>query len=153
MSIKFTHINIVCKSCEVLAKFYQDVFECTPLSQPKEMVGSWINKGTGVKNARVKSLHLKLPGLDKSAPTIEISEYNPSEDKQNSLSNRIGFGHIAFCVDDVEATREKVLQSGGFNLGEISKHEFTGVGELTFIYMKDPEGNIVEIQKWKKLSE
>ena len=25
-----------------------------------------------------------------------------------------------------------------------------GVGELTFVYCQDPEGNIIEIQHWKK---
>jgi catechol 2,3-dioxygenase-like lactoylglutathione lyase family enzyme len=108
-----------------------------PLSQPKEMSGGWVDKGTNIKNARVKSLHLKFPGSDKDAPTLEISEYNQSEEKQTSIPNRLGFGHIAFLVDDVEAIRQRVVDCGGKDLGETSKHEFPNVGILTFVYMKD----------------
>jgi len=31
-----------------------------------------------------------------------------------------------------------------------SKKTIDGVGDLKFVYFRDPEGNIVEIQSWKK---
>jgi predicted enzyme related to lactoylglutathione lyase len=64
------------------------------------------------------------------------------------LANRKGFSHIAFFVEDVAATRERVLKYGGRDIGEITQTEAPGVGKLTFIYMADPEGNILEIQHW-----
>jgi len=33
-------------------------------------------------------------------------------------------------------------------LGEISGKEVEGVGYITFVYAKDPEGNIIELQHW-----
>ena len=63
-------------------------------------------------------------------------------------ANREGFGHIAFEVDDVHKATQKVLQHGGSKVGEIVSAEVDGKG-LTFIYLADPEGNIIELQAWK----
>lgn len=67
----------------------------------------------------------------------------------NSLPvNAPGFRHIAFAVADVRATLEKVLKYGGSTLGEVVDLVVEGVGPITFVYCRDPEGNIIEIQKW-----
>ena len=151
MSIKFVHANIVSKDLRALSKFYQDVFECVSACQPKEMSGDWVDRGTGVQNAKIKCVHLRLPGYDQDGPTLEIFEYDLVEDKQVPIANRLGFGHIAFLVDDVEATRRRILHSGGSDMGQLTEHEIPGTGKLTFVYMKDPEGNIIEIQKRDKM--
>ena len=52
---------------------------------------------------------------------------------------------IAFEVDDVHKATQEVLQHGGTKVGEITSAEIEGVGLLTFIYLTDPEGNIIEI--------
>lgn len=43
---------------------------------------------------------------------------------------------------------KKVLENGGKALGEITNKEVPGVGLLTFVYMSDPEDNIIELQNW-----
>ena len=64
------------------------------------------------------------------------------------MLDKAATGHLAFHVDDVEGICTKVISFGGSELGEIIKKEIEGVGLLTFIYMADPEGNIIEIQNW-----
>jgi predicted enzyme related to lactoylglutathione lyase len=64
--------------------------------------------------------------------------------------NTPGFSHIAFAVDDVAAVVQAVFDQGGSAVGEFTQREVPGVGRLTFQYVADPEGNIVEIQNWKK---
>lgn len=44
----------------------------------------------------------------------------------------------------------KVLEHGGKLYGELVQKEVVGIGMLTVAYTTDPEGNIVEIQNWKK---
>jgi len=63
--------------------------------------------------------------------------------------NKPGFAHIAFLVDDVKVYYTKVLEHGGSALGEMAEKKIEGVGTLTVAYMRDPEGNIVEILNWK----
>jgi predicted enzyme related to lactoylglutathione lyase len=63
--------------------------------------------------------------------------------------NRPGFGHIAFAVDSVPDARAEVLAAGGQSIGEIVALT-TAVGrQVTWCYVTDPEGNIVELQSWK----
>jgi predicted enzyme related to lactoylglutathione lyase len=67
-----------------------------------------------------------------------------------TFPNTPGFSHIAFAVDDVRAVARAIFERGGSPVGELTVREFPGVGLLTFQYVADPEGNIIEIQNWKK---
>jgi len=40
-------------------------------------------------------------------------------------------------------------EKGGTSLGRVTQKEIENVGLLTFVYFRDPEGNIIEIQSWK----
>ena len=70
------------------------------------------------------------------------------QEKLSPAANRLGFGHLAFHVDDVRAILGKVIEYGGSKLGEVVIKNVDGVGTLTFVYATDPEGNILEIQNW-----
>lgn len=148
MSIKYVHTNIISDNWERLAEFYQEVFGCKPVPPHRDQSGPWLEQGTGVKDAHVRGVHLRLPGCGDDGPTLEIYQYDKMEEKPQAAANRKGLCHIAFQVDDVAATRQSVLDHGGKDLGQITKVEVPGVGRLTFIYMADPEDNIVEIQEW-----
>jgi catechol-2,3-dioxygenase len=41
------------------------------------------------------------------------------------------------------------MENGAIKLGETVEKEVENVGILHFVYFRDPEGNIVEIQSWK----
>jgi catechol 2,3-dioxygenase-like lactoylglutathione lyase family enzyme len=112
--------------------------------------GKWLEKGTGVKNAAFSGIHLRLPGWGDEGPTLEIYQYTASQHKCPAAANREGFAHIAFEVADVQAAADSVLRHGGSRVGDIATAEVEGVGTLTFVYLADPEGNIIELQAWKE---
>ena len=147
--IKFAHTNIITDDWQRLAKFYIDVFDCKPLYPERDLSGDWIDKATSIKNAHFKGIHLALPGYDNKLPTLEIFQYDKNEENLPAITNRKGFGHIAFRVDDVHDVLSKLLQHGGSTIGEVVESAIEGVGLLTFVYAKDIDGNIVEIQSWK----
>ena len=64
------------------------------------------------------------------------------------MANQIGFTHIAFEVDDADAILAKALKYGATTLGEVIENKVEGVGMLKFTYLRDIEGNIIEIQSW-----
>jgi predicted enzyme related to lactoylglutathione lyase len=148
-SIRYAHTNIVARDWRRLAAFYREVFACRPVPPERDIRGDWLARGTGVPAAHIRGIHLRLPGHGESGPTLEIFSYDRTEEKPPSAANRPGLGHLAFAVPDCEAMREKVLARGGADLGELVSHRLEGVGTLTFIYMTDPEGNILEIQNWR----
>ena len=59
-----------------------------------------------------------------------------------------GFAHLAFEVPDVAAKRAEILALGGRDVGELVTIDIAGAGRLTLVYLADPEGNIIELQRW-----
>jgi predicted enzyme related to lactoylglutathione lyase len=149
-NIKYVHTNIIAKNWKKVAQFYIDVFQCKPTYPERNLSGEWLDKMTMIDNAKIKGIHLSLPGYE-NGPTLEIFEYEPNnltECKQ--IINRQGLGHLAFHVDSVETVLKSLLDNGGEQLGELVIKDYGELGILTAIYTRDPEGNIIEIQNWQK---
>lgn len=150
MSTIYGHTNIIATDWKKLVDFYVHVFDCKPVPPERNQSGEWLEKGTGVKNAHLRGMHLRLPGYGDTGPTLEIFSYGEMLEKpEPPTANRKGFGHIAFQVDNVGATVERILAFGGKKLGEVVQKDVAEVGTITFAYATDPEGNIIEIQKWE----
>ncbi len=145
--MKFAHVNIVARDWQKLARFYERVLECVPIPPERNLSGKWLEKATGVPEARIHGIHLRLPG-DDCGPTLEIFQYGQSVASSAKAINREGISHLAFRVDDVEDTCKKIMDAGGKSVGELVDTEIKGAGRIHFRYMTDPEGNIIELQKW-----
>lgn len=146
--IKYAHTNIITDDWKRLAEFYITVFDCQPLYPERDLRGEWLDRATAIKDANLRGIHLKLPGYDESLPTLEIFQYNHNEDGLKPMANRKGYGHIAFRVDDVPTILNKVLENGGSRMGEVVETQVSEIGTLSFVYARDIDGNIVELQKW-----
>jgi catechol 2,3-dioxygenase-like lactoylglutathione lyase family enzyme len=79
---------------------------------------------------------------------LEIFSYDQLIERELPRANECGFGHIAFAVDDVGEALQAVIAGGGGAVGEIATAEVKGAGRIRVVYARDPEGNIVELQKW-----
>jgi catechol 2,3-dioxygenase-like lactoylglutathione lyase family enzyme len=146
--IRYTHTNIITQDWRRLARFYEKVFQCVPVPPERNQSGEWLSKGTGVPNAALQGVHLQLPGYGDKGPTLEIYKYAEMAENATGAANRRGFGHIAFHVEDIERILALALENGAKKIGELSEHDVEGVGHLRFIYIADPDGNIIEIQNW-----
>lgn len=148
--MKYTHTNIVANDWKKLSTFYIEVFGCVVKPPERNLSGDWLDRATGLKNAKLRGVHLILPGHGDEGPTLEIFTYTDMENRPLLEANHTGFTHIAFEVDDVRNTLNQALAKGATKLGEVTDKVTEGVGTLTFIYFRDPEGNIVEILSWEK---
>jgi predicted enzyme related to lactoylglutathione lyase len=146
MRARYIHTNIIARDWRRLAVFYEGVFGCTPVPPERELSGKWLERATGVPNAEIHGVHLRLPGYGENGPTLEIFQYTQLEERGKSSINRPGFAHIAFMVDDVVSARDAVIAAGGGVLGELVSTEIPGAGTIIFVYATDPEGNIIELQ-------
>lgn len=147
--IKFVHVNIITDNWQKLADFYIKVFGCKPIYPERNLEGTWLDSATNIDKAHIKGVHLALPGSVDNLPTLEIFQYSHNENNLETVANRKGFGHIAFKVENVIEIVNSIIENGGALVGEIVKTEIANVGQLTFAYTKDPDGNIIEIQNWK----
>jgi predicted enzyme related to lactoylglutathione lyase len=145
---RYVHTNIVAHDWRKLSRFYQTVFGCSEKPPVRNLKGLWIDTLTSLTGAHIEGIHLLLPGHGKAGPTLEIFKYNTNARSVGARINRPGLGHIAFAVDDVRAVLAHVLECGGSKVGDVVEARVEGVGEICVVYARDPEGNIIELQRW-----
>ena len=49
---------------------------------------------------------------------------------------------------DVAAARAEVLAAGGKPVGEVVTLQIASGAKVTWCYVTDPEGNVIELQAW-----
>lgn len=148
MATRYVHTNLIAHDWLKLKAFYVRVFGCVPIEPTRDLRGDWLAKGTGVQNPHLVGQHLRLPGHGNDGPTLEIFQYDTVLDQSSPVANRAGFAHLAFQVDDVDAAREQVISAGGTSDTSVARATIAGAGLLTFTYVRDPEGNLIELQSW-----
>ena len=148
IAVKYVHTNLIAEDWRALAGFYIELFGCTLVPPERDLQGKHMDAGTGIAGAHMRGAHLRLPGWGDDGPTLEIFAYNITVPREPAAVNRPGFGHIAFSVDDVLAARAAVLEAGGRAVGEVVTVQIATGARVTWCYMTDPEGNIIELQSW-----
>jgi catechol 2,3-dioxygenase-like lactoylglutathione lyase family enzyme len=144
----FVHICLVARDLKELSRFYMEVFGLVPVPPERHLKGEWFEKATGIRKASAEGIHLMMRGEVGPNVTLEVLKFDPEGTDVEKVVNRPGLSHMAFRVDDVKVSLKKVLDNGGTQLGEIVSKEIKGAGNVTFVYVRDPEGNILELQRW-----
>jgi catechol 2,3-dioxygenase-like lactoylglutathione lyase family enzyme len=143
---RYGHTNLIADDWQALSRFYQDLFGCIPVPPQRDFKGPELERGTGIAGAELRGEHLRLPGHGPDGPTLEIFNYNILEERPDVAVNRPGFGHIAFVVDNVQDARDAVLAAGGRAVGDVVTLTYAMGKQLTWVYVTDPEGNVLELQ-------
>jgi predicted enzyme related to lactoylglutathione lyase len=144
----YAHTNLIARDWQKLSAFYQTVFGCVPVPPERHLKGSDLERGTGVAGSEIHGVHLRLPGFGEKGPTLEIFTYTLLGEGSAPAVNNPGFGHIAFGVTDVVDARKAVIQAGGGAVGEVVTIQLPTGAKVTWCYVHDPEGNIIELQSW-----
>lgn len=150
MPTRYAHTNLIAKNWKRLSIFYQKVFGCIPVPPERDLSGDWLDRATGISGSHITGIHLRLPGCGDDGPTLEIFQYDTMPAHPDVYPNTPGFSHMAFSVDDVPASVQEVFNHGGSAVGALTVRVVPGAGRLTFQYVADPEGNIIEVQNWEK---
>lgn len=148
--MKFSHVNLIARDWRSLADFYIDVFGCIEKPPVRNLTGAWVDHLTGIPGAHIRGVHLLLPGYTEDGPTLEIFQYENNTKADDKMINREGFGHIAFAVEDVRQSLQLIVSHGGSLLGEVVDTRIEGAGMISVVYARDPEENIIELQKWSQ---
>ena len=148
MKISYAHTSIVARDWHRLVDFYVTVFGCSEKPPQRDLSGDWLDRLTAEPSSHIRGIHLALPGHGADGPTLEIFQYDALAECSSKRANTVGLAHLAFAVDDVDKCLRAVLQNGGSTVGEMVHATVDGVGSIDLVYARDPEDNIVEIQKW-----
>jgi catechol 2,3-dioxygenase-like lactoylglutathione lyase family enzyme len=145
---RFGHVNVTGRDWRRLAAFYRDVFGCELVPPERDYRGADLAAGSGLPGAHLTGAHLRLPGHGTAGPTLEIYAYDDMAGDVDRVVNRAGWGHIAFQVPDVAAALAAVRAHGGGSVGEVVSLQTSDGRKVTWCYATDPDGNIVELQRW-----
>jgi len=148
MKARYVHTNLIAGDWKALALFYQNVLGCVPVPPERDYSGSDLARATGVTEASLSGIHLRLPGCGCDGPTLEIFSYGKNLPEIPRAVNRPGFGHIAFAVEDVASARQEVLEAGGSSIGDVVISKTSDGALITWCYVTDIEGNIFELQAY-----
>jgi glyoxylase I family protein len=146
---KFRHVAIVVKDIEEMIRFYTEILGFA-VKRRMELDSPEFREGVGVKDAKARGAHLTLTNDDFELELIEFEE-NVSE-QVAACSNKTGYRYMAFIVDDIEHVFKTLKQ---YKIESISNEPIClkkplQVAGFQFVYVKDPEGNIIEFNQLPK---
>ncbi|MDZ4816816.1 MAG: VOC family protein [Verrucomicrobiota bacterium] len=124
------HVALNCQDRESQEKFYSTHF--------------------GARRVRVfnagKSDEFVMLRLGESC--LELFSAQPEHRTQKAGPQNVGFSHLAFEVEDIEATAKQIELTGIKHEGIIGCS--SSVSALKICFFQDPEGNRIELmQGWK----
>ena len=144
------HINIVVADLERAAHFYETVFGFRR-GFSAQLEGDWIETVTGLEGARAQCLFLEAPA---GGARIELIRYDAPDAATSpaSLPNQRGLRHIAFEVEDIDATLSEVRALGIAPISEPVEVPFrvANLGAKRLAYFHDFDGTIVEIASYQQ---
>lgn len=143
--MRFDQIKILARDPEALASFYEEALGCETVV-PLQGVDDAVARAVGVPDAGVKLTVLRLPGRGEHGPVLEL--YSVDGDRPEDWHYQPGQGQLAFEVDDLESAMGRVGGAGGNKLGDLVEWESPSGARARFVYMQDPEGNIIDL--WSK---
>lgn len=144
--VRFDQVKILARDLETLTEFYIQVLDCVVVV-PEQSTEHAVARGVGVPDAEVTLAVMRLPGRGDHGPVLEL--YSVEGEVPDGWDYRSGQGQLAFEVDDLETTVGKVVAAGGSNLGEVVEWEAPSGAVARFVYMQDPEGNIIDL--WSRV--
>ena len=133
------HTGFVVRDLEKSAEFYCALGFVEDNRAIEE--GDFIDTVVGFQNTKLEWVKLKAP----DGYLLELLQYyshpkNQAISKQES--NQLGYSHIAFTVDNIDAVCEKIKKIGG---SIVNSPALTNDKKVRVVYCHDNEGNLMEI--------
>lgn len=143
---QFRHVAIVTTDLAKMVDFYAGVLGFQVL---REFVldAPFFGTGVGVPGASAKLAHLRVP---ESTAELELLEFDGSAADQPAAprADELGYRHITLVVDDIDAAVQHLAQHGAELVSDpIRVGGAAAPGGFAFVYCRDPEGNIVELNQ------
>lgn len=134
-SLSAHHVGLTVADLESCLAFYRDVLGLEVIDR-FTVSGEAFADVVDVAGATGRFAH-----LDAGDARIELVEYEPSEgDPGPGRLERVGAAHVGLAVDDLAAVAERLPD----DVETLSEPRTTQSG-TTLQFLRDPEGNLVEL--------
>ena len=133
------HIGIVVQNLKKAKEFYKNLLGFKIIKVKGES-GEYIDKVLAMKNAAVKTVKMAA----KNGNLIELLYFKsrPIRHNQKQKLYTRGYTHVAFGVEKIDLTYEKLKKKGVFFN---SPPQVSPDGYAKVAFCRDPEGNFIEL--------
>jgi catechol 2,3-dioxygenase-like lactoylglutathione lyase family enzyme len=133
------HVGIVVEDLEAAIDFFTDL-GLEPRGQG-QVEGPWVERIIALDDVKVEFAMLRVPNGPGEIELVKFhSPPTPPTDPQ-APANTPGLRHLAFLVDDIHATIERLQARGTELVGELVRYE----NSYWLCYVRGPEGIIIEL--------
>ncbi|HPK53656.1 MAG TPA: VOC family protein [Smithellaceae bacterium] len=140
---KMDHINIVVSDLDAARDFFIKLGFREVISS--RLSGEQFSIVTGLADIDAKFVGLNLPGSKTNLELIEYYSPRGGKDPQIGRSNQLGYRHLAFAVDDIEAEVARLQAAGVVFKSAIQVWEKTG---KKLVYFYGPDGILLEFAQY-----
>jgi catechol 2,3-dioxygenase-like lactoylglutathione lyase family enzyme len=140
---KIDHINIVVSDLDEAKAFFLILGFQEVISS--RLSGEQLSIVTGLKDIEAEFVGLSIPGTNTNVELIQYFFPVGDKDPKLSLPNQIGFRHMAFAVDDIEAEVNRLRSKGIEFESDIQVWERTG---KKLVYFYGPDGILFEFAQY-----
>jgi Lactoylglutathione lyase and related lyases len=137
------HVGITVADLDASIRFYHDILGLEFANEPSPWFdGEELSRGVGVPGAALRQVSLMVGDT-----TLELLEYRspPSETEGPLRSNDRGASHVAFAVDDIEATKAELEAKGIEFYGRVNVVDEGVLAGWRWVYFEDPDGYPLEL--------
>jgi glyoxylase I family protein len=144
---RFRHVAVVANDLRKLVDFYTQIlgFE---VKRRYEVKSADFQNGIGVPGAEATGVHLTMPNSDVELEMFQFTAPLMNFSRSPLPANQPGYRHMALVVDNLQDAYLELKTKGIPFLSEpITFKEPKEVAGFQFVYFRDPEGNIVELNQ------
>jgi catechol 2,3-dioxygenase-like lactoylglutathione lyase family enzyme len=142
---RIDHINISVSDLETTKRFFTELlgFE---VRQEGYLEGEWMDRTVGLKDVKARFTKLVIPGTETSIELIQYFNPPGSRDAETGKANTIGFRHIAFEVENIEAVYDRLHKAGVKLFSDIQLYN----EKKKLCYFYGPDDIILELAEYSE---
>lgn len=133
------HVGIVVSDINKSIYFYRDLLGLNILKDVNES-GDFVDEILDLKGTRVRTIKLETKGIGGLIELLDFKSHSFKPKAKKIYS--VGISHIAFTVDDIDRTYQKLVE-GGIKFTTVPQYSVDKLAKVTFCY--DPDGNMIEL--------
>ena len=139
---KIDHIGLVVSDLEAAKDFFL-VLGFTIVKR-QLLEGEWLNKVVNLSDAKGEYIALTIPDTQTNLELLKFYTPEGNRDSHISMSNQIGFRHIALEVKNIESVVVDLKKQGITFFSEIQTFNH----QKKLCYFLGPEGIILELAEY-----
>lgn len=138
----FHHIGVTVRDLDRSLGFYHDLLGLEILSRREDITAAYVRALVGIPDARLRSAMLASPGGGR----LELIQYMtpPGADRVQE-PNDVPCTHFAITVDDLAVLVRRLRAEGHALVSEPQVSPAGPSAGTVFVYLRDPDGALVEL--------